>query len=52
MKAIKNGLQIGLSMISAVAGIAGMITGGWHLVVIAICASVVAVFLEKPVVTR
>lgn len=52
MKAIKNGLQIGLSMISAVAGIAGMITGGWHLVVIAICASVVAVFLGKPVVTR
>lgn len=52
MKTIKNGLQVGLSMISAVAGIAGMITGGWHLVVIAICASVLAVGLEKPAELR
>lgn len=49
MKTIRNGLQLGLSAIAAVGGIAGMITGGWHLIIIAICASVLAVGLEKPV---
>ena len=40
MKAIKNFLLIGLGLVALTSAIAGIAFGAWHLVVIAICASV------------